>query len=82
MLVQIWTLSNYPTGGPKCVWIGDMPTIPRVGEFLGILNDFGCETVRSIVYDLPSMSVEIIIDTDDKEGQYKEVDPQFVKGGK
>lgn len=75
MKVEIWSRKPAVTGARmKKVWTGNLPCIPRVGEFVTIKDGYADEEVLLVSYfldqDSPSVILEIAPDT---ANEYREV---------
>lgn len=46
------------------VWEGNLDCIPREGELISIFDGWGSFRVKRLTFDLPTNSVEIIIQAD------------------
>jgi hypothetical protein len=57
-------------GKPKCIFIGDVQSIPRVGEYVGLREGFGCEKVACVNHNFVDGEVEITVATSDPENNY------------
>lgn len=72
MKAMVWT-KWHPSkvdGKPKCVFIGDIPYAPRVGEYITLQDGYASETVRTVAYDFVSSELEIGIESCDPENIY------------
>ena len=74
MLTRIWFRS-----AGKCVWIGELPFVPREGEYIVFNEDVGSETVRQVSYIMSGPSIEITLEGTDNDNRYPSVDPKFPK---
>jgi hypothetical protein len=59
---------------PKCIWRGELPAIPRVGDYVVVRDGCGSEPVFGVHWDLETGLVEIILETTDHENVYPEVE--------
>ena len=57
-------------GKPKCIFIGEIVAVPREGEYIMVREEFGAETVKSVIYDFVSGEVEISVIGIDKGNEY------------
>lgn len=49
------------------VWQGDLPSIPREGDVIFVLEDWGGSTVRKVYWDIPRLNIELHIDDPGEE---------------
>jgi len=71
--VTVWTSGYGAEYRPKCIFKGNIPALPRIGEHVDIAYGFASELVTSVTHELASGTVEISVRTVDRGNQYKEV---------
>ena len=57
-------------GRPKCIFKGDIQSIPHIGEYIVVREGFCCERVIDVYHDFANNSVEIHVDTKDSNNEY------------
>ncbi len=65
MKVTVWT-----SGQAKCIFVGKIKSIPRVGDFMVVREGFGCVTVQRVTYDFVADEIEIKVDERDPDNEY------------
>jgi len=77
MMTRIFLNRTVGEKRAKCIWRGDLATIPRQEEWVDIDSNHASEKIISVTYCLRDQSVEIILMGEDNENTYPEVDPKF-----
>lgn len=57
-------------GRPKCIFKGEIQSIPHIGESIVVREGFCCEKVIDVYHDFVANSVEIHVDTKDLNNEY------------
>lgn len=74
MKLTVWTTWNtrkpMDEGRPKCIFIGESDTLPRIGEYVVCRDGFCCERVEMVSIDLVRKEAEIKVATCDPNGEY------------
>lgn len=55
---------------PKCIFIGEIASVPAVGEYVVLRDGFGAEHVTSVIHDLVSGEIEMQIANHDPDNDY------------
>lgn len=66
-----WTAQATGLGGkPKCIFIGEVSSAPRPGDFIVVREGFAAEVVLSVTYYLIRDEIEISIHGVDAANNY------------
>lgn len=57
----------------KCIFKGDLPFVPRVGDSIVVLEGFCAEPVGEVIYSIHNNHIEIHLDSRDQGNEYPEV---------
>lgn len=77
MQATVWTSWNtkaetHDKGRPKCIFVGEIQTVPREGEYVVVREGFCAERVESVIHDFVHGTVEIKVSTPDRDNEYGE----------
>lgn len=75
MKATVWTswnlsIKDHESRKPKCIFIGEIASVPRVGEYVVVKDGFGAETVTSVIHDFVTGEVEISVNAADPGNAY------------
>ena len=68
--VTVWTRAPSPVHGNKCIFQGEIPFIPRIGESIVVREGFCAEVVEDVLYSFVDGDVEIRIADGDRSNEY------------
>lgn len=69
-----WDTKMMDDGGkPRCIFCGEVSSVPRVGEYIVVKEGFCAEMVQSVTHDFVRGEIEITVATCDRDREYGEV---------
>lgn len=75
MKATVWTSWNphateHEEGKPKCIFAGDVLSVPRVGDWVVVRDGFASENVRDVIHDFVRGEIEISVTGFDPGNEY------------